>query len=188
MKMKILREISPIPNFSFKLIQGDITQVPVDAIVNPANSSLKHGGGLAGLISKKAGPTLQQESDSWIQEHGSVSHEIPAYTGAGDLPYQFVIHAVGPVWGSGDEQNKLRAAVQGSLGLANQLNLKSVALPAISTCVFRFPLNLAADVTLNAILDFVKSTSALQLESALLVLFGEEAATVFTATWDQTIK
>lgn len=188
MKMKILREISLVPEFSLKLVQGDITQAPVDAIINPANSSLNHGGGLAELISKKAGPTLQQESAAWIDEHGPVSHEFPAYTSAGDLPYQYIIHAVGPVWGSGEEQNKLRVAVHGSLALANELNIKTVALPAISTGVFRFPLELAAGVILGAILDFVKSTSALQLESTLLVLFGDNAATGFTKIWDQTIK
>ena len=79
------------------LVQGDITQEEVGAIVNAANLHLQHGGGVAGIISRRGGPQIQQESDAWVREHGPVSHAKPAYTSGGDLPCRYVIHAVGPI-------------------------------------------------------------------------------------------
>ena len=90
-----------------QLVQGDITEEDVDAIVNAANEHLQHGGGVAGTISKKGGRIIQKESDDWVQKHGPVSHSHPAWTSGGLLPAKYVIHAVGPVWGDGDEDNKL---------------------------------------------------------------------------------
>src|SRR5688500_1929772 len=126
-----------------QLVQGDITMEEVDAIVNAANEHLQHGGGVARTISKKGGPTIQQESDAWVREHGRVSHARPAWTSGGHLPAKYVIHAVGPVWGDGKEDNKLEAAVTGSLRLADELKCSSIALPAISTGIFGFPKALA---------------------------------------------
>src|SRR5215210_71098 len=100
---------------TIQIVQGDITIEDVDAIVNAANEHLQHGGGVAWAISKAGGPTVQQESDKWIQQHGPVSHSHPAWTSAGLLPAKYVIHAVGPVWGDGDEDNKLADAVTGCL-------------------------------------------------------------------------
>src|SRR5215213_10192708 len=94
-----------------QIVQGDITIEEVDAIVNAANEHLQHGGGVAWAISKKGGSAIQQESDFWIRQHGSVPHARPAWTSGGLLPAKYVIHAVGPVWGDGDEDNKLEAAV-----------------------------------------------------------------------------
>ena len=166
------------------LVQGDITEAKVDAIVNPANKLLQHGGGLAGFLSKKAGPSLQTASNSWVEEHGPVTHDRPAHTTAGDLPYQAVIHAVGPVWGSGDEINKLVQAVQGSLYLADDLGLSSMAIPAISTGIFGFPLEQASKVILSTIDDYY-SREAGHLQQVEVVLFNKKAVIAFSTAWDQ---
>ena len=104
---RVLREHKFSTGQLLQIVQGDITHENVDAIVNAANEKLKHGGGVAAAISRRGGPAVQRESDQWIEEHGPVSHAEPAYTSAGELPAQYVIHAVGPVWGSGDEDAKL---------------------------------------------------------------------------------
>src|SRR5690242_21518270 len=96
---------------SLQLVQGDITTEEVDAIVNAANEHLQHGGGVAWTISKKGGTTIQQESDAWVRQHGRVLHSAPAWTSGGLLPAKYVIHAVGPVWGDGEEDQKLETAV-----------------------------------------------------------------------------
>src|SRR5512147_2528060 len=106
-----------------QIVQGDITAESVDAIVNAANRHLQHGGGVAGAIVRKGGAGIQAESDAWVRAHGPVPYGEPAYTAAGRLPCRFVIHAVGPVWGEGQEDEKLTAAVAGSLRLADRLGL-----------------------------------------------------------------
>jgi O-acetyl-ADP-ribose deacetylase len=105
-----------------EITQGDLTEEQVDAIVNAANNQLAHGGGVAGAISRKGGPQIQAESSEWVRRHGPVSHDQPAYTSAGRLPARYVIHAVGPVWGAGDEDRKLEEAVRGSLETAESWN------------------------------------------------------------------
>ncbi len=181
---KLLRTIKIKPQTEIQLIQGDITAVQADGIVNPANSQLMHGGGLAGTLARKAGPSFQQESSAWIREHGPVSHETPAFTSAGALPFQAVIHAVGPVWGSGNENEKLRAAVLGSLHRALDLGLDSLALPAISTGIFGFPLREAAQVILSAVRDFTHQDNPRSLSQILVVLYDDRASAAFAAAWD----
>jgi len=180
-----LRSLNTPTGVEIKLIEGDITLSDAEAITNPANSQLMHGGGLAGLLARKAGPDFQTESSQWVQEKGPVSHESPAYTSAGDLPFQFVIHAVGPVWGSGDEEEKLAAAVRGSLALADQLQLKSLALPAISTGIFRFPVKKAARVILTAARDFSLEKELSALQEVQIVVYGTQPAEIFQHVWDE---
>ncbi|MDO8755353.1 MAG: macro domain-containing protein, partial [Anaerolineales bacterium] len=100
---------------TLQIVQGDITTEVVDAIVNAANEHLQHGGGVAWAIVRRGGDVIQEESDKWIQQHGPVSHTHPAWTSGGALPAKYIIHAVGPVWGDGDEDNKLADAITGSL-------------------------------------------------------------------------
>src|SRR5690242_18882854 len=88
---------------AIQIVQGDITTEQVGATVIAANEHLLHGGGVAWAISKKGGPVIQQESDAWIRHHGLVAHARPAWTSGGRLPAKYVIHAVGPVWGDGDD-------------------------------------------------------------------------------------
>lgn len=183
----ILREMTYPSGTALSLIQGDITLAAVDAVVNPANQFLQHGGGLAGVLSKKAGPALQSESNLWVRENGPVSHERPAHTSAGDLPFKAVIHAVGPVWGSGNEESKLRAAVQGSLRTAASLELNSLAIPAISTGIFGYPLDQAANVILKAIDEFICQEIS-SVHQVQVVLFDKIAAEAFSTAWDQTLS
>jgi len=87
-----------------RIVRGDLTQEPVEAIVNAANEHLAHGGGVAGVIVRRGGHVIQEESSRWVREHGPVPTGGAAITTAGQLPARYVIHAVGPVWGTGDEE------------------------------------------------------------------------------------
>jgi O-acetyl-ADP-ribose deacetylase (regulator of RNase III) len=166
-----------------QLVQGDITEEATDAIVNAANEFLQHGGGVAGVISRRGGPAIQGESDAWVREHGPVSHAEPAYTSAGKLPCRYVIHAVGPVWGEGDEDAKLAQAVAGSLRLADRLGLSSLSLPAISTGIFGFPRERAASVIFRAMGDYFLQNPSSGLKQVRLVLFDQASVDVFLEVW-----
>lgn len=166
-----------------QIVQGDLTQETVDAIVNAANARLQHGGGVAGAISRRGGPSIQAESNAWVREHGPVSHSEPAYTRAGSLPSRYVIHAVGPVWGSGGEDAKLTAAIQGSLRTAEQLEIKSIALPAISTGIFGFPTARAAKIFLTAIEDYFAKNPGSCVELVRLTLYDRQTLDVFLQEW-----
>lgn len=181
---QIFRDTATPSGCHLQIVQGDITLETVDAIVNAANRHLNHGGGVAALISRVGGPDIQRESDRWVQAHGAVSHARPAYTSGGLLPCKFVIHAVGPVWGSGDEDNKLASAVKGSLRVAESLGLKSIALPAISTGIFGFPKSQAARVILTAILEYLSEVSHTNLEQVRLVLYDLASVNIFLAVFD----
>ncbi len=162
-----------------ELALGDLTREHVDAIVNAANDHLQHGGGVAAAIARRGGPLIQRESNRWVREHGPVSHDRPAVTAAGDLPCRYVIHAVGPVWGSGDETTKLAAAVRGSLQTAAELGLTSIALPAISTGIYGFPLPLAAEIILQTITEFTRQNPTIGLRVIRITLWDEDALQVF---------
>lgn len=176
------------PNTSLQLIQGDLTETKVDAVVNAANRHLQHGGGLAGAISRRGGPQIQQESDAWIKAHGPVSHSEPANTSGGRLPCRYIIHAVGPVWGSGEEDAKLRSAVQGSLKLADRLSLHSIAIPAISTGIFGFPKEGAAKVILTAIMDYFSVTDDSGLKMVQIMIIDRPTIEAFLKVWDGTFS
>jgi O-acetyl-ADP-ribose deacetylase (regulator of RNase III) len=169
------------------IIQGDITIEDVDAIVNAANHHLQHGGGVAYAISHKGGPTIQEESDAWIQEHGLVTHSKPAYTSGGNLPARYVIHTVGPMWGEGDEETKLRQAILGSLETAQQLKLSSIALPAISTGIFGFPKDLAAKVIFSTIHDYFLHNPQSCLKDVRLVLYDQLTVEAFEEAWEDVV-
>jgi putative ATPase len=169
---------------TIQIVQGDITTEEVDAIVNAANEHLQHGGGVAWAISKKGGPAIQKESDDWIRQHGPVSHARPAWTSGGLLPAKYVIHAVGPVWGDGDEDNKLTLAVTGSLVIADELKCSSIALPAISTGIFGFPKDRAASNIYFAIEKyFAEGNSVSGIKIVKLVLYDKPTVDVFIKTW-----
>ena len=171
-------------NQIIQIVQGDITTEKVDAIVNAANEHLQHGGGVAWAISKKGGSVIQKESNDWIQKHGPVSHARPAWTSGGLLPAKYVIHAVGPVWGDGDEDNKLAFAVTGSLVLADELKCSSIALPAVSTGIFGFPKDRAAAIILFTIEKyFAEGNSNSGIKIVRLVLYDQPTVDVFVQTW-----
>ena len=167
---------------TIQIVQGDITIETTDAIVNAANEYLSHGGGVAWAIVRGGGKIIQQESDEWIRVHGIVSHARPAWTSGGLLPAKFVIHAVGPVWGDGDEDNKLAAAVNGSLEVADELKLTSISFPAISTGIFGFPKKRAAKVMFSAIENYFSQYNS-GIKLVRLVLFDQSTINAFLEVW-----
>jgi O-acetyl-ADP-ribose deacetylase (regulator of RNase III) len=180
----LLREFRFPSKQELQIVQGDLTTVVVDAIVNAANCHLQHGGGVAGIIVRRGGHEIQAQSDVWVREHGPVSHAEPAYTTAGRLPCRYVIHAVGPVWGEGNEDDKLSAAIIGSLRLADQLGLSSIAFPAISTGIFGFPKERAASVIFCAIDRYFTQQPASGLKLVRLTLFDQPTLDAFVKVWD----
>jgi O-acetyl-ADP-ribose deacetylase (regulator of RNase III) len=168
---------------SLQIVQGDITIEEVDAIVNAANEYLQHGGGVAWAIVKRGGDVIQNESDKWVKQHGLVSHAHPAWTSSGSLPAKYIIHAVGPVWGDGDEDKKLADAVTGSLSVADELKLLSLAMPAISTGIFGFPKERAAGIIFSAIENFFSSNQNSTLKVIRIVLFDDATIQPFLKVW-----
>lgn len=169
---------------TFQIVQGDITTEQVDAIVNAANEHLQHGGGVAWAIAQKGGPAIQKESDAWIRQHGPVPHPAPAWTSGGLLPAKYVIHAVGPVWGSGDEDVKLAEAVTGSLRVADELKCKSMAMPAISTGIFGFPKDRAAGIIFTSVEKYFAGNPS-NLKIVRLTLFDQATADAFVKIWQE---
>lgn len=179
----VLREDALPTGQTIQIVHGDITIEAVDAIVNAANECLQHGGGVAWAISKKGGPVIQRESDEWIRTHGRVSHTRPAWTSGGLLPAKYVIHAVGPIWGDGDEDNKLAQAVTGSLRVAEELKCSSIAMPAISTGIFGFPKDRAAGIIFSAIEKHFLDNPSSGVKIVKLVLFDGSSVNVFIKLW-----
>jgi O-acetyl-ADP-ribose deacetylase (regulator of RNase III) len=156
-----------------ELIEGDITELEVDAIVNAANDQLQLGTGVAGAIRSKGGPTIQEECD----RIGGTPVGTAVMTAAGNLKARWVIHAVGPRMGEGDEDKKLAAAVRAALALADRRGIRTIALPAISTGNFGFPVNRAARITLTEVHRFLQGGT--KLERVVLCLHGEDAFAIF---------
>jgi len=180
---QILREKTLPGGQKFQLAQGDLTTETVDAIVNAANSELQHGGGVAWAISRRGGKIIQRESEAWVRQHGPVSHAEPAYTRGGEMPCQYVIHAVGPVWGEGNEDHKLAAAVSGSLRRADELKLASIAFPAISTGIFGFPKDRAAKIIFAEIEKYFLENNQSVLQLVRLTLFDQPTLDAFLGEW-----
>jgi O-acetyl-ADP-ribose deacetylase (regulator of RNase III) len=160
---------------SIELIQGDITELTVDAIVNAANEQLQLGAGVAGAIRRKGGPAIQRECDR-------IEHCPPGgavVTGGGALRARWVIHAVGPIWrgGKNGEEDLLASAVRSSLARAEEIGAKSVALPAISTGIYGFPLDRAAEISIGEARGF--SARARSLERIVFCLFDARALGTF---------
>lgn len=168
-----------------QLIQGDITVEATDAIVNAANAWLQHGAGVAGAILRRGGPVIQKESDVWVIEHRPVKHAKPAWTSSGSLDCRVVIHAVGPIWdgsaSSGEADGKLAQAILGSLQLADELELHSIAFPAISTGIFGFPKLRAAQVMFRSFRKYFEQPTGLTL--VRVVLYDDPTKTAFEKAW-----
>lgn len=175
-----------------QLVHGDITEEKVDAIVNAANAVLLHGGGVAAAIVRRGGPEIQAESDAWVDEHGPISHHRPAITGCGKMPCRHVIHAVGPMWGEGDEDKKLHVTVSSALDLANEHRFTSLALPAISTGIFGFPKDRGARVILDAIIDFFDRRPEASMREVHITLIDELSVGIFrdefTRRWPGSVR
>ncbi|MEM1557533.1 MAG: macro domain-containing protein [Thermoproteota archaeon] len=163
-----------------ELVKGDITKLKADAIVNAANSWLKHGGGVAGAIVREGGKIIQEESDKIVRERGPIRVGEAVYTSAGSLKAKYVIHTVGPRMGEGNEDEKLKNATLNSLRLAEQLGLNSIVFPAISTGVFGYPKDKCAQVMLRAIKDYILSGS--KLKEIMVCLYDDETYRIFEET------
>ncbi len=157
------------------LEQGDITHQAVDAVVNAANSALQLGSGVAGAIRRGGGPRIQEECDAI----GGAPVGSAVITTGGELAARHVIHAVGPRMGQGDEDQRLGSAVRAALRVAAEHELGSIALPAISTGVFGFPLDRCAQICVATALDF-RSENAKPSEIRF-VLFTPVSLTSFEA-------
>ena len=169
---------------TLEIVQGDITALAVDAIVNAANQYLAHGGGVAAAISRKGGPTVQQESNALIAKRGPLDTGDAVVTSAGKLPAKFVIHTVGPVWSQHDptEANRLLCkAVKSSLTLADEKKLKSIAFPAISTGIYGFPIDRAAPLMLEEASRHLEGRTG--LERVLFCLYDDASYRVFEAAF-----
>jgi O-acetyl-ADP-ribose deacetylase len=177
--MKIISQFS-VEGKILRLVQADITGRDVDAIVNAANSYLQHGGGVAGAIVRKGGQIIQDESD----RIGFSPVGTAVITGAGKLPARFIIHAVGPRMGEGDEETKLGNAVFNSLLLASQNKLKSISLPAISSGIFGFPKDQCARILMGVSLDFLKKHKDDSLEVIEFCIYDDITLGYFKSEFD----
>lgn len=152
-----------------KIIKGDITQLNVDAIVNAAGEDLIMGGGVAGAILRAGGYEIQEECNKLAP----IKAGEAVITTGGKLKARYVIHAVGPRWGEGNEETKLHDAVLNSLKLAETYKLKTIAFPAISTGIFGCPKEWAAQIMLKTTIDYLQRGSC--LEKVVFCLYSQDA-------------
>ena len=148
--MEILKE-AVFGEVTLSVVRGDLTESDADAIVNAANSYLQHGGGVAGAIVRKGGSIIQEESN----KIGFVPVGGAALTTGGTLKARHVIHAVGPMWGEGNEENKLQKAVRSVLTLAVEKGFSSISMPAISAGIFGFPKKRCAEIIISETAAFI---------------------------------
>ncbi|MFX1326091.1 MAG: macro domain-containing protein [Promethearchaeota archaeon] len=167
-----MREIT-IKNSKIRLVQGDITELDTDAIVNAANSQLILGGGVAGAIRKKGGPTIQEECN----KIGGTFVGGAVITTGGKLKAKHVIHAVGPRMGEGNEDSKLKNATLNSLKLLDQYNLKTIAFPAISTGIFGFPIERCSKIMIETSKEYLECDT--QIEEVIFCLFTSSDFEIF---------
>lgn len=159
------------------LIEGDITQLDVEAVVNSATEDLTLGNddenSVGTAIKERGGPAIQEE----CERIGHAPTGTAVLTTAGNLPAQHVIHAVGPRLGEGEEERKLQSAVRASLALADRHNLKSIAIPAISTGELGFPMDRCAKILLTEVYRYLQGGT--KIERVVISLFGDEAFEIF---------
>ena len=162
-----------INNSFLELTQGDITDQTTDAIVNAANASLQLGGGVAGAIRRKGGQKIQEECNKKGRIHvGGV-----LLTTGGNLKARYVIHAVGPIHGEEHENEKLKDATLNALILSDKNGLKSIAFPAISTGIFRFPIKRCAIIMLSTTIAYLEGFT--KLEKVIYCLYDENTFETF---------
>ena len=162
------------------VVRGSVTDQDVDAIVNAANTSMRGGGGIDGRIHRAAGPRLMEELMR-VAPHGAKTGVV-VVTGAHKLPQKYILHVAGPVWNGGKsgEAEKLANSYRGCLEAADKLGLTSIAYCSISTGVYRYPLDAAAEVCISTIEDYLQSHPETTLRRVVLAMFGADEFDVFT--------
>lgn len=165
-----------------EILKGDITEMQVDAIVNAANTALILGGGVAGAIRTKGGPTIQDECN----KHGPVPLGGAAITSAGNLPARYVIHAASMAPGGSTSARSLAEATLNSLRLAERYGVKTIAFPAIGSGIGGFPLRQCAQIMLTEVLNFLPKSRS--LERVYFVLFDDVAFNTFKQVYAELIK
>ncbi|MEN3046895.1 MAG: macro domain-containing protein [Candidatus Hydrothermales bacterium] len=173
MEIKYIKE-KTISDKKVYICQGDITELNVEALVNPANERLKHMGGLAAHIVRKGGKIIQEESD----KIGYCKVGEAVVTTGGNLKAKYVIHTVGPRWGEGNEEEKLKSAVRSSLSKGEDLKIKSIAIPAISTGIFGFPKDVATKIIVDTVKNFLEN-EAKSLKEVFLCDIDEKTVQYF---------
>ncbi|NXU15688.1 PAR14 polymerase, partial [Pardalotus punctatus] len=174
------------------LCEADLCTHPVDVVVNASNENLKHMGGLAGALSRAAGPALQEECDELVRKHGDFQPGCAVITGAGKLPCKNVIHAVGPRWNNEEPQKcmwLLKKTVKKCLQLAEMYNNRSIALPAISGGIFAFPLELCTHSIVSSIKETLEeSTGSSSLKEVHLVAFAQDSIQAFSKAFREVFS
>lgn len=157
-----------------EVVKNDITKISVDAIVNAANSSLMGGGGVDGAIHRAGGSAILEDCRKIVVRQGGCETGQAVITTAGNLPANYVIHTVGPIWygGTNNEREKLADCYKNSLQLALENNCKSVAFPGISTGVYRFPKDEAAHIAVKTVSEFLSEHN--EIEKVIFVCFDDE--------------
>ena len=165
--------MNPLIN-RISLIYGDITKLEVDAIVNAANSSLLGGGGVDGAIHRAGGPSILEECREIVARQGRCATGNAVITSGGNLPAKFVIHTVGPVWNGGNnsEVQLLENAYLNSLKLAVENGIETIAFPNISTGVYGFPKDKAAEITIQTLTKYLAENE--QIRQVYFVCFDQE--------------
>jgi O-acetyl-ADP-ribose deacetylase (regulator of RNase III) len=180
--MQTLKDVI-VKNTTVKVVRGDITEMDVDAIVNAANSHLQHGGGVAGAIVRKGGAIIQEESN----RIGFVPVGSCTITTGGKLKARYVIHAVGPRWGEGDEEKKLKNAIDNTLRLASQKSFLTLAMPAISAGIFGFPKKRCASIIVNQVISFLEKQTT-SLREITFCLMDDDVIGFFSNSVDKFTK
>lgn len=170
MDAAILHSERSAQGVAFHVVRGNLLEEPVDAIVNAANGHLAHGGGVAGVLSRAAGPALQEESDRIVRERGTVPTGGAVVTGAGRLPFKGIVHAIGPRQGEGDEGKLLEQALTAAFEQADAAGWASLAFPAVSSGIFAVPLDLCARAYLRAARGWLARTPPPTLKTLRLCL------------------
>lgn len=167
-----MRELK-VKNSKIRLVQGDITELDTDVIVNAANAQLIMGGGVAGAIRRKGGPTIQGECN----QIGGTFVGGAVITTGGNLKAKHVIHAVGPRMGEGNEDEKLKNTTLNSLRLMDKHNLKTIAFPAISTGIFGYPIDRCAEIMISNAKEYL--TGETKIEEIIFCLYTSSDFEVF---------
>ena len=178
----------PVGRGKLGLRIGDITLVRADAIVNAANSALRGGGGVDGAIHRAGGPSIMAELVEIRKRIASCPPGDAVSTRAGNLPAQWVFHAVGPVYRGGGhgEEALLRRCYRRCLELADELGARTITLPAISTGLYSYPLNAAAEVAVRAVADALRWGNS-EVVAATFVLFDHGAYEAFERAADRVV-